>query len=573
MFSPNQRKRPGGWLAPIYRFTEGISQWWRRLRHRTRELFDFRRVTMRISNGVQYLWWAVRYPFYVLGSLLRYLWSVLVAWWQIRNFRYLVQGLPALVAIIFIIIVTAYTFLRSDDGLQELYNRQFNTAKMHADRQRERLCLERLMQLQYVGDPRRLDTQYELGKLAGEMNQPQRSRSLLAELANPDSDEGYYKAHLERAKFIWANTRRQNDDLTLIEKHLRRALKKQSDDPDVNAFMGLVMAQRGRTDEAIPFLMKSHPTDVDARLALAKIYKMQGNQNQANLYLEPLINFLKTHASGEIDDVRYRVTLANAHMQMDEFEDAIKVLEAGYALKKNDFFKVHLSNCYMNWFIKLNSLPLKAERERLKLDCLVRALEWDNTNVTAMNLFVLYMTNTGNDRGERDNAHRLLMTLRGNNAYLHLWLGEKLNNDGKVEEARREWDLAYKLNPDCSIIANNFAWILTQGSETPLKLSPDLLKAERIINEVIARTPPEDKNRPYFFGTRGTIYMKMGKYEEARQDLVIATQRAGWENDFNLHRQLIEVYDRLRMPTMAENHRKLLAEIAKRNNRTEPGAQ
>ncbi len=570
-----QRRRPQyrGWFAPLFRLRDSIAQGWDNLRHFTGRVFNFRWLSRAISSWAQYLWWAVRYPFVMLSWLMGQLWSVLVAWWQIRNFRYLIQGLPALIGIIFIIIVTAYTYLRADDGLQEMYTRQAMEAHLHADSSKERLCYERLMQLQYAGDPRRQDTQFNLGVLAEALGQKQRSRSLLQELSNPDNDEGYPEAHLARARAIWQQSRRQKDDLLLIEKHLRRALKKQPDSPIVNGFLGQVLKIQGRTDEAIPLLLKSKPDDVDSRLDLATIYKMQGNLEQAKMYIDPLISTLKSRASSEIDDVRVRVTLARAYMQLDEFEDAIKTMEAGYALKKSDFYKTYLSNCYVNWYLSQLTKPITPERERLKLDCLVRSLEWDNTNVQAMNCFVTYMKDTGSDSNERKETHKMLLALRGNNAYLHLYLGDKLHSEGKEEEAAKEWDLAFKLNPDSAVIANNFAWILTQGSNSPYRLEPDLLKAERIITQVINRTSPEDKNLPNFHGTRGTVYMKMGRFEEARVELVAASQRPDATYDRILQKQLVDVYDHLKMPTMAASHRKLLTDLIRQNSRTEAATE
>lgn len=572
MFPPPRRRRHRGWLSPVYYLMDSIQEMWWNIRHFFARVFDFRWLTRSTAGIVQYIWWGMKYPFQVIGWLLQQAWSIMTAWWQIRNFRYLVQGLPALIGIIFILVITAYTLMRSDDGLQELYIRQSNEALMRADKQRAQLCLERLMQLQYAGDPRRQETQFKLARLSFEMGQYQRSRSLFTNLANPDNDDGLADAHLERAREINLRSKRTKEDLDLMEKHLRRAIKKQPDHKAVNALLGILLAERGRPDEAIQFLQKSDPTDVQARLVLGRIYRQQGNQIQANLYIEPVIDYLRNMAGGEIDDIRYRTTLAQALMQVDEYEQAIKVLETAYSMKKSDFFRIVLSNCYIEWFRKLTTMRQTPERERQKLDCLVKALEWDNTNAQAMNLFVHYMNTTGNDAQERDNAHRLLMALKGNNAYLHLWMGEKLLSEQRVEEAKKEWDTAYQLNPDSSIIANNFAWILTHGSKSPLPLSPDLLKAERIINEVLARTRADDRNKPYYHGTRGVIYMKMGRFQEARDELVLATQRAGAENDFNLQQQLVEVYERLGMRTMADNHRKLIQEIVRRN-RTDTGPQ
>jgi tetratricopeptide (TPR) repeat protein len=228
-----------------------------------------------------------------------------------------------------------------------------------------------------------------------------------------------------------------------------------------------------------------------------------------------------------------------------------------------------LSNCYLRWFEKLAKLPPNPQREREMLQRLLQAMEWDNTNLVALKYFVRIMNTSGTDSDERRRAHQMLLALRGNNAYLHLWLGDNLNAEGKLDEARKEWDIAFRLNPDSAIIANNFAWILTHGSTQQVSVAPDLIKAERIINEVINRTPDTDTNKPFFFGTRGTIYMKMGRYEDARADLVRASQRNGAIYDFNLQKQLMDVYRILGMNTMEQTHRKIYEEAIKKNTRTE----
>lgn len=568
MLPPRRNRHHRGWAAPLWNLMDGIGYRWWKFKQFVARLFDFRWVTRQIGGFFEKLWWGVRYPFIVIGWLLQQAWSVMVAWWQIRNFRYLIQGLPALAGIIFILVVTAYTMLRADDGLQELYKRQALDARLRGDRQRAQLCYERLMQLQYVGDPSRLETQFNLGQLSLELQQYQRSRALLAELSNPDNDEGYTDAHIQKAQMIFQTSKRTKEDLDLMEKHLRRALKKQPENKRANGLLGILLWMRGRNDEAIPPLLKSDPQDVDARLTLAKIYKAQGNQAQANLYIDPLIDYLKTNAQGEIDDIRFRMTLARAYMQLDDFQSAIKVLTNAYAMRKSEFFRTELSNCYLQWYYKLFTLPQTPDRERLKLDCVINALEWDDRNIQALSAFVDFMKPTGNDSPERDRAHRVLTALKGNNAYLHLYLGHKLYSEGKTAEAEAEWSLAYKLNPNSPIIVNNFAWILTHGN-TATRLQPDLIRAESLINQVIARTAPDDANKPKYHGTRGTVYMKMGRFEEARSDFMIAIQHRDAVNDIPLQQQLVEVHERLRMTSVADVYRKMLAETIKRNTRVD----
>src|SRR5205807_5888267 len=115
--------------------------------------------------------------------------------------------------------------------------------------------------------------------------------------------------------------------------------------------------------------------------------------------------------------------------------------------------------------------------------------------------------------------------------------------EGKLEEARKEWELAYELNPDSPTIANNFAWMLAYGDNRAPVLAPDLQRALRMINQVIETVPKDYPHQPEFHGTRGTIYLKMGRYKEALADLLIASERPTAAADPILQTQLINVYE------------------------------
>jgi len=578
---PFHRNRRRGWLAPVGNFFDRVSYTWWKLRQRVGRIFNPRWLAHLLVQFGHRFMDGCRYPFYILGWLLKQAVGMFRAWWQIRNFRYLIQGLPALAGIIFIIVIAVYTVLRSEDGLQDLYARQAINSRFAADKRKEQLCYERLMQVQGVGDPRRLETQYALARVSRELGQEQRARFLLQELANPDVEGGLPAAHIERAREIWARSRRPQD-IELAERHLRRALNKQPENQEANALMGLILyntpASSGasRFDEAIPYLMKSNINDVWARLSLASIYKMRGDDQRAELYARPVLDFLLKRTENNIDDINYHLVLADAYVQIEEYEKAIDTLRKAYSFKKSDLYRSQLSNVYVAWYKRLARMPANALRERQMLDLLLSALEWDQRNVEALALFVYFMKPGGPNGPEREDAHKTLLALRGNNPYLHLWLGQKLLDQGKYDEAAKEWDLAYKLYPDSPIIANNFAWILTHGrrvvsaadpSREQVLLPPDLSRALAIINQVIERTPKEYPHRYQFHGTRGTIYLKMGMLDKAREDLVLASQGPRAANDQILQRQLIDLYDRLGLKEMANIHRKRLEEIFRRNSR------
>lgn len=69
--------------------------------------------------------------------------------------------------------------------------------------------------------------------------------------------------------------------------------------------------------------------------------------------------------------------------------------------------------------------------------------------------------------------------------------------------------------------------------------------------------------------------MKMGRFQDARDDFMIAIQHRDFPNDIPLQQQLVEVHERLGMKTVADVYRKTLQESIKRNTRvdTEKAAQ
>lgn len=182
-------------------------------------------------------------------------------------------------------------------------------------------------------------------------------------------------------------------------------------------------------------------------------------------------------------------------------------------------------------------------------------------------------TQVGTD--QKPNASKIMQTEPKQEHSTHLYYriiamaflqhGELLLTEGKTEEAARKWEIANALFPESSIIANNYAWVLTYVPTDPAKLNAQLLKADRLISHVLALTLPDDRNLPYYHGTRGTIYLKLGRYEEARRELELCSQRPNADNDVMLQKQLVEVYERL-----ADKHRAVIAEIKKRHSYRDP---
>ena len=81
----------------------------------------------------------------------------------------------------------------------------------------------------------------------------------------------------------------------------------------------------------------------------------------------------------------------------------------------------------------------------------------------------------------------------------------------------------------------------------------DLPRALELSNLAVGCSPAD----PSFRDTRGRILMKSGRWKEALADLEAAL--AGNPDNADLHKALAEVYDQLRLPEMAAEHRRLAA--------------
>ncbi len=404
---------------------------------------------------------------------------------------------------------------------------------------------------------------------------------MITSISDPESPDGFPEAHLYMASAILQRGFQPNrgytqEQIDLVERHLRRALAKKPDHKDVNALLGRVLAHSNRagidrSEEALPYLLKSDPRDVQARIELASIYRKQGKNELAAYHAQPTLDFLLNAGSSDIDKVIIKIELSKVYVILEEYEKAVEVMQQGLLQKKNNpHYRAQLSNIYLAWHQR-HSMPTARptpDREINRLNMLINALEADPNNTIALKFLVQFMSRAGNDANQRAQAHLELLAKRGRNAYLHLWLGEKLYVEGRFEEARKEWELAFQYNPDSPTIANNFAWILTHGDKRAPVLNPDLLRALSIIDQLLANTSKEYPHRPQFHGTRGTILAMMGRYREAYDELHLAAQKKDAENDPVLQQQLANVCTRLGLHNEASMHQKFFNEFIKRN-RTE----
>jgi uncharacterized protein HemY len=109
------------------------------------------------------------------------------------------------------------------------------------------------------------------------------------------------------------------------------------------------------------------------------------------------------------------------------------------------------------------------------------------------------------------------------------------------------------MDPNLSVVANNLAWLLAHAD------NPDLPRALKLIELALTKHPDE----PTFRDTRGKIYMKQKRWQEALTDLQFVLARMP---EFpGLRASLAELYDRLGDAEVAAEHRRIAERQAKKS--------
>jgi Flp pilus assembly protein TadD len=128
---------------------------------------------------------------------------------------------------------------------------------------------------------------------------------------------------------------------------------------------------------------------------------------------------------------------------------------------------------------------------------------------------------------------------------LHFILGTMAWEEGETRLAKEHFQLAYDMAPHVAIVANNLAYMLAVGDP------PEPSRALNIINPLVEKFPANFN----FRDTRGQIYAKLGRWQEAIMDLEFALSHL--YEPRRTHAALATAYQNLGMRDLAAEHERL----------------
>jgi lipopolysaccharide biosynthesis regulator YciM len=520
--------------------------------------------------------------FYFLGDVVVLPFRFLAGLWKdARHGRTLLFGLPS-IAIFLFASVSALLAFSSQSALVRRYENAREIALQNKDRAAAITYTQKLLQLQ----PNE-KTKYELAELleaddsdeTGAQNR-QRAMSIFNALA-PDDRPGYPDAHVRKAQQIFNNnTIPLRDRLKLAEKQLELALLSDPGNSNALTARAQLAIVNGKYEEALDIFTKLFRENDNQNVALhrkiAELYAALNRGKEAEPYIRTAIakyEDLLKEQPGNIDYIR---RLANAHVMLAEFDEAIdvvnKAIEAvGDSAGRDELVRslagIHVTRAE-NSTKELQRRILKEMTEkRIKagdtrpvpnddlqtalddeiqsnaewrqnyLDALIEAYRLDPGNANAMRKLTEFAdadfpeSNTARNvydaRIDPDSADDNVLQMIGAQEYLY----------GNRELGMSLWNKGLQKNPENHTILNNMAFAL---------METDLDRAESLVNKAIQIAPLV----PNYYDTRGNIRIRQGKYLEAIQDLERAISGSGGlrkESIEKAYRALALCYEKLGM--------------------------
>ncbi len=465
-------------------------------------------------------------------------------YWRRRDSRRLLYATPSLLAFLGVAAISAFLVGQTNAELAGWYFERSQESRLRGDHSQALAYAEAAVQ-KLPGDSRSL---MNLARISLAGDDAARAGAIFESLAPRDA-LGDPLAHLELAKLLLAPTaagvnRRQ------AERHL--ALLAGSSDAtglEASRLLGEMYALTGRPGQAVPFLRRAYGDSPD-RTALVLALRQSGQFGAAAAEANFCVDWLEAKLEASPADLNARVSLAQCRCVLMEHAVAARLIDAGLvpSLAPASATLLHQRRVeiYVDWLEMIDRDPNAPTAQRL--DVLEQALRAEPDDSRLLTRLIAFADPQSNGRAR---ARRLLQEqlAAGRNPGLVQYIaGLYAWQEKDLQSARTHFELAHQASPAAPEIANNLAWVLASADP------PDLERALKLANGAVERIP----GLPSFCSTRGTIYIKLKRWNEAIIDFETALN--GNPSDPNaLHAALAEAYENVGDKTLAEAHRNIIA--------------
>lgn len=507
--------------------------------------------TPRRSPLVRLVLWPVQFA--------RWSFQFAFIWLRSRKWTTIWAGLPSVVVLLTTVAVLDYARRSSRADLTQRYQAAAERAFEDEEFEMARDMYQKLLEL---GGDEKAAT-YGLALALYELDEQGRALGMLSRLA-PTDRFGYAPAHM------WFVDRRleqdeplQEQDAIMVRQHLRHVVRNSTqDDERALVLLAQLEAFLGEPDNAIDALEQVVERYPNLRQALAALYRSQGRVDAANRQLDDMAVFYEKRIDANPTDLGSRIMAARARTMLEEYPKAEKLLQSGFKLANDEqkqAMQIALAQFYLAWHDQ-------TEKENItrRLDLIERALILVPNLPAALNRLSQLMQL--DDEVEQRGLKLLEQKLAEGHATagVHMVIGTQALLKGNLEKAKLHFQQAIALNPKMPAVLNNLAWTLANSEDAgPEDLEEALLLADQAVELL--------PNVANIRETRGQIYTKLERWEEAITDLEIALRTM--RNNPDIHHSLEKCYRALGDDELADEHKRkadeaeaMLAEMQKARN-------
>lgn len=492
-----------------------------------------------VFSAVFFLWKAAAAPFGWLWQVVLFLGSALASWWQSRQWRRLIWGIPILVVIA---VVVTFAIKVSGTTSTEVAQRYVSAAERAANEGRysaSNLFFGRAVELGI----RDRETLFDWAIVADKAGDLGVRNTVLARLA-PDDRAVHVPAHLWRVVQLLSASPVTEQAAQMAEQQLRFVLQLAPENVNANSILGELYYQRGFYDAAAVRLAKADRSKTHYLLLHAKSCALTGKKVDAASSAERVIELTSSQIALTPRELAPRLEKAEAQLLKDQFSESIKTLSDALVLQSDEArIRGALARVYLAWAkYELRKEGPEDKKRLVAFQLTAEALRQnpDDPAVFDQLTQLVQLNDTTSEKVReflRDNIANGRAT-----GMSHMLLGASLLLNGDRTESGFHLEQAFKIMPEAPGVANNLAWYLV------FQDPPDTERAMALITKVLEKFP----NVPAYVDTRGQIYLRMKEWQKAIDDFQISLTQ--FSDQPELHKGLAEAYRALGISELADRH-------------------
>jgi tetratricopeptide (TPR) repeat protein len=471
------------------------------------------------------------------------------AWFSTRRLVLLIQGTPALLFAVALVVLFVVHRRGPDRDLITRYELAVEQALEHDDPMSAKVYVRKLVLLDEPGPQAR----YGLARLAEYEGDLTRAIHLMEDLA-PYPGSGYPAAHFWMGMHLLESEAADDADYSVKRDmaihHFEQALRTPSVRDQAHQRLAELYLEKNDSRQALRHLEEAAPGRPELYLPLAKIYLR--NQDDARLQraLRQAREYFRSRVAVDPKDRTARVAWAEACRLDGDLVEAERILQEGLALGDD----AALRNALAETTLAIVEQQGIGEAHNLSqlIDLLTKALQTAPDHPEVVNRLAMFLRYSGASGELMRGRLRDLLASGQAPATMHLLVGSSAVAEGHWAIARRHLEQAYRLNSRLPALLNQLAWALACGEP------PELERALRLAETAVELSPDE----PELLATRGKVLARLERWQEALTDLE-AVLTSGSEQG-ELHATLAEVYTALGDAEMAKRHQALAARRGKK---------